>query len=162
MHLHSPIRLHRVVLNSLNSHREKLRGLRLLANYTDQATAACRRSCQLLRIAGATNSYGRILTFLDRSHQFFFPVAPQLYSRGSVDPVTDPLLLRKSGTAGNRNGTSGFVGRNSDHYTAEAVKEGITLQIESYILLTKLKKKKQGRRFVIASQVFYGNVCTSH
>jgi hypothetical protein len=32
----------------------------------------------------------------------FFQVAPQLYSRGWVDPVPDPLLLRKSGSAGNR------------------------------------------------------------
>jgi hypothetical protein len=33
----------------------KLRGLSPRANYTDRATAACRRSdCQLLRIEGAT------------------------------------------------------------------------------------------------------------
>jgi hypothetical protein len=32
----------------------------------------------------------------------FLPLAPQLYSRGWVDPVRDPLLLRKSGSAGNR------------------------------------------------------------
>jgi hypothetical protein len=35
--------------------------------------------------------------FLDRSHYFFLQVAPQLSSRGRVDPVPDPLLLRKSG-----------------------------------------------------------------
>jgi hypothetical protein len=33
---------------------------------------------------------------------YFFKVAPQLCSRGWVDPVPDPLLLRKSGSAGNR------------------------------------------------------------
>jgi hypothetical protein len=34
---------------------EKLHGLSQRANYTDRATAACRRSdCQLLRIKGAT------------------------------------------------------------------------------------------------------------
>jgi hypothetical protein len=38
-----------------------------------------------------------------------------------VDPVPDPLLLRKSGSAGNRTGTSGSVARNSDYYTTEAV-----------------------------------------
>jgi hypothetical protein len=38
-----------------------------------------------------------------------------------VDPVPDPLLLRKSGTAGNRTWTSGSVTRNFDHYTIEAV-----------------------------------------
>jgi hypothetical protein len=43
-----------------------------------------------------------ILGFLDRSRYFFFQVAPQLYSQGWVDPVPDPLLLRKSGSAGNR------------------------------------------------------------
>jgi hypothetical protein len=32
-----------------------------------------------------------------------------------VDPVPDPLLLRKSGSVGNRTRTSGSVARNSDH-----------------------------------------------
>jgi hypothetical protein len=32
-----------------------------------------------------------------------------------VDPVPDPLLPRKSSSAGNRTGTSGSVARNSDH-----------------------------------------------
>jgi hypothetical protein len=59
--------------------------------------------------------YGRILGFLDRSSYIFFQVAPQFYSRGWVDPVPDPLLLRKSGSAGNRTHTSGSVARNSDH-----------------------------------------------
>jgi hypothetical protein len=38
-----------------------------------------------------------------------------------VDPVTDPILLRKSGSAGNRTRASGSVAKNSDHYTTEAV-----------------------------------------
>jgi hypothetical protein len=33
-------------------------------------------------VVSATDPYGRILGFLDRSHYFFFQVAPQLYSRG--------------------------------------------------------------------------------
>jgi hypothetical protein len=37
-----------------------------------------------------------------RSRYFSVQVAPQLSSRGWVDPVPDPLLLRKSGSAGNR------------------------------------------------------------
>jgi hypothetical protein len=53
--------------------------------------------------------------FLDRSRYYFFQVAPQLYSRSWVDPVPDPLLLRKSGSAGNRTRTSGSAARNSDH-----------------------------------------------
>jgi hypothetical protein len=35
------------------------------------------------------------LGFLDRSRYYFFQVAPQLYSRGWVDPVPHPLPLRK-------------------------------------------------------------------
>jgi hypothetical protein len=66
-------------------------------------------------VARATDPHGRILGFLDRSRYFFFQVAPQLYSRGWVDHVPDPLLLRKSGIAANRTRTSGSVARNSDH-----------------------------------------------
>jgi hypothetical protein len=40
--------------------------------------------------------------FLDQSRYYFFHVAPQLSSRGWVNPIPDPLLLRKSGSAGNR------------------------------------------------------------
>jgi hypothetical protein len=42
------------------------------------------------------------LGFLDRSRYFFFQAAPQLSSRGWVDPVPDPLLLRKYGRARKR------------------------------------------------------------
>jgi hypothetical protein len=41
------------------------------------------RGCHVVSI---TDSYGRILGFLDRSRYFFFQVAPQLYSWGRVDP----------------------------------------------------------------------------
>jgi hypothetical protein len=50
--------------------KNKLHGQSPRANYTDRATAACRRSdCQLLRIKGVsvTDPYGRILGFLGRS-----------------------------------------------------------------------------------------------
>jgi hypothetical protein len=43
----------------------------------------------------------RIFGCLDRSRYYFFQVASQLYSRGWVDPVPDPLLPRKSTRAGN-------------------------------------------------------------
>jgi hypothetical protein len=49
-----------------------------------------------------------------RSRYFFSQVAPQLYSRGWVDPFPDTLLLRKFGSAWNRTWTSGSVARNSD------------------------------------------------
>jgi hypothetical protein len=38
-----------------------------------------------------------------------------------VDSVPDPLLLRKSGSVANRTRAFGYVARNSDHYTTEAV-----------------------------------------
>jgi hypothetical protein len=53
-------------------------------------------------VVSATDPHGRILGFLDGSRYYFFQIAPQLYSRGWVDPVLDPLLPRKSGNAGNR------------------------------------------------------------
>jgi hypothetical protein len=59
--------------------------------------------------------YGSIHGFLDRIPYFFFQIASQLYSQGSVDSVPDPLILRKSGSAGNRTRTSGSVSMNSDH-----------------------------------------------
>jgi hypothetical protein len=65
--------------------------------------------------------YGRILGFLHRSRCFSIQVASQLYSQGWMCPVPDPLLLRKSGSAGNRIRTSGSVAKNSDHYTTKAV-----------------------------------------
>jgi hypothetical protein len=54
------------------------------------------------RVVSATNTHGRILGFLDRSHYYFLQVALQLYSRGRVDPIPGRLLLRKYGSAGNR------------------------------------------------------------
>jgi hypothetical protein len=42
------------------------------------------------------------LGFVDQRRYFFIQVAPQLSSRGWVDPIPEPLLLRKSGRAGNR------------------------------------------------------------
>jgi hypothetical protein len=55
-------------------------------------------------VVSTTDPYGRILRFLYRSRYYFFEAAPQLYSRGWVDPVPGPLLLRKSDRAGNRTG----------------------------------------------------------
>jgi hypothetical protein len=42
------------------------------------------------------------LRFIDRRISFLFQVAPHVSSRGSVIPVLDTLLLRKSGSVGNR------------------------------------------------------------
>jgi hypothetical protein len=54
----------------------------------------------------------------------FYQVAPQLYSRGWVDPVPDPLILRKSGSEGNRTRSSGSVARNSDHRDDDEIERG--------------------------------------
>jgi hypothetical protein len=51
--------------------------------------------------------YDRNLGFINRSPYYFSQVAPQLYSRGWADPVPDSVLLRKSGSAGNRTRTCG-------------------------------------------------------
>jgi hypothetical protein len=56
--------------------KTKLHGLSPLANYTDRATAACRRSdCQLFadrgcHVVSVTDLYDRIPDFLDRSRYF--------------------------------------------------------------------------------------------
>jgi hypothetical protein len=87
-------------------YRKKLRGFGPLANYADRATAACWRSSANFadrgcRVGSATDPPVVSLGFLYRSRYYFFQVAPQLSSRGWVDTVPDPLLLRKSGRAGN-------------------------------------------------------------
>jgi hypothetical protein len=87
--------------------KKNFRGLSPRANYTDRATAAYRRSyCQILRIEEPSGQSERSLRQYTRISRpgplLFYQVAPQLYSRGWVDPVPDPLLLRKSGRTGNR------------------------------------------------------------
>jgi hypothetical protein len=67
------------------------------------------------RVLSATDPHCHILNFLDRSHYYVFQVAPQLYSRGWVDPVPDPLLLRKSGSAGNRTWDFWICRQTTDH-----------------------------------------------
>jgi hypothetical protein len=80
-------------------------------------------------VVSTTDLHGRILGFLDRSRYLLLQVPPQLYSRGWVDPVPDPLLLRLYYSAGNRIWNLWIcsqeiwpsVARNSDHETTEAV-----------------------------------------
>jgi hypothetical protein len=57
------------------------------------------RGCPVVSV---TDPYGLILGFIVWSRYLFFQVAPQFYSWGWVDPVTDPLIVRKSGSVGNR------------------------------------------------------------
>jgi hypothetical protein len=53
-------------------------------------------------VVSVTDPYVHILGFLDMSRNLFFQVAAQLYARGGVDPVPDPLLLSKSSSSENR------------------------------------------------------------
>jgi hypothetical protein len=78
-------------------------------NYTDWATATCWRNL-VPTFADRGMSRGQRggsptavnLSFLDRSRYFSFKY-PLIYPhRGWVDPVPDPLLLRKSGSAGDQ------------------------------------------------------------
>jgi hypothetical protein len=66
-------------------------------------------------VVSSTDPCCRIIGFLYRSRYFFFQIAPQLYSRGWVDAVPDSLLVKKSGSAGNRTRTSRYVARTMWH-----------------------------------------------
>jgi hypothetical protein len=52
-----------------------------------------------------------------------------------VDTVPDPILLRKSGSTGNRTHTSESVARNSDHWTTEVVPSRVPQGENTYINL---------------------------
>jgi hypothetical protein len=76
--------------------KKKFLGLCPRANYTDRATAACRRSdrqifadrrCHVVDVTSLP-PYSR---FSRQELLLFYQVAPQLYSRGWVDPVPDAL-----------------------------------------------------------------------
>jgi hypothetical protein len=94
------------------------------ANYTNWVTATCWRilvptSADIGVSCGQRGSSLTVLnlSFPDRNSDLFFQVAPHLSSRGWVDPIPDPLLIRKSGIESR---TSGTAARNSDHLTTEA------------------------------------------
>jgi hypothetical protein len=63
-----------------------------------------------------------------------------------VDPVPDPLLLRKSGSVRNRTLTSGSVTRNSDHSTTEAVTKRVQNGL-IYGAYYKEKERKKGKAY---------------
>jgi hypothetical protein len=56
----------------------------------------------VIHVASVMDPQGLILGFLVRSRYYRFQVDPRLYSGGWVDPIPDPLLHRKSGSAWNR------------------------------------------------------------
>jgi hypothetical protein len=63
--------------------------------------------CRVISAADALRPYSR---FSSQEPLLFYQVAPQLYSRGRVDPVPDPLLGKPS-SPGNRTQTSGSVAK---------------------------------------------------
>jgi hypothetical protein len=74
-------------------------------SYTDWATAVPTFAGRLVSHGQRGGHFTAVnLGFLDRSRYFFFQVAPHFSSRGWVEPVPDPLLFRKSGSAWNRTG----------------------------------------------------------
>jgi hypothetical protein len=114
--------LHKTIFLSaskkLYNYIKKFRGLSPQSDYTDRANSLAAKLMPTLadgrcHVVSVKDPYGHILGFLDRSPYFFLQVASQLYSRGWVDPVPDPLLLRKCGSAGNRTRISGSEARNS-------------------------------------------------
>jgi hypothetical protein len=84
IYIHSPIRLHGVVLNWLSKERKKTPWLQSASELylpSDRLSAKvvptfADRRCHVVI---ATDLYCRILGFLDRSRYFFFQAAPQLY-----------------------------------------------------------------------------------
>jgi hypothetical protein len=77
------------------------------ANYTDRATAACRRSyCQILRIEGVTSAQ-RVptavnLDFLDPEPLLFRPNSSVILTRLSRPRSRLTISQKKTGSAGNR------------------------------------------------------------
>jgi hypothetical protein len=79
------------------------------ANYTDWATATYRRNLVPIFVYRGVSRCQRggsptvvNLSFLDRSRYFSFKYLLIYPHKGWVDPVPDPLLLKKYGSAGNR------------------------------------------------------------
>jgi hypothetical protein len=105
----------RLSINFIN----KFRDLSPRANHTDWATSHVGLVSAFedggCHVVSVTNPYARNLGFLYRIRYFSFKVAPQLFSRGWVDPVSDLVLFRKSGSARNWTRSFGSVARNSDH-----------------------------------------------
>jgi hypothetical protein len=54
------------------------------------------------RAVSATNPHGREIRFYRPDPRLSIQLAPHINTRRWVDPVLDPLLLRKSGSAGNQ------------------------------------------------------------
>jgi hypothetical protein len=74
-----------------------------------------------------------------------------------VDPVPDPLLLKKYDSARNQTRISGSVARNSDHQTTE----GVLKKIHKYVGLEDLTALVLGYNAVLSAEsqpMFWGNI----
>jgi hypothetical protein len=92
------------------------------ANYTDWATATCWRNLVPTFVDRGVSRGQRNgspmavnLSFLDRSRYFSFKHLFIYPHKGWVNPVPDPLLLRKVAAPGIEPWTSGSAARKSDH-----------------------------------------------
>jgi hypothetical protein len=100
---------HWLGLSGIKCHITNSVALSPQANFTDWSIATGRRNL-VPTFADRGVSRGQCggsptvvnLSFLDRSRYFFFQVVPHLPARGWVDPVSDPLLLRKCVSAWDR------------------------------------------------------------
>jgi hypothetical protein len=82
-------------------------------------------------MANTMDPYGSILGFLYHSHYFFLHVAPQLNLQDWVGPIPDPLLLRKSGSAGNR--TWNLLICSSIKQHSMKMDEGVAIQLHTFL-----------------------------
>jgi hypothetical protein len=93
--------------------KKKLHGLSPRANYTDRATAACRRSdCfahKGCHVVSVTDPYGRIHDFLDRSRYFSIKQLLSCTHEAEWTPFQTHYFF--FGSAGNRTLVSGSVAR---------------------------------------------------
>jgi hypothetical protein len=108
------IRMRSVDWDSDRSITNKCSGFSPKANYTHRATAACRRIERIEGIPWSAQWIPTAVNFglLDRS-RYFLEIASQLFSRGWVEPVLDPLLVKNLVSPGNEPDTSWSVARNS-------------------------------------------------
>jgi hypothetical protein len=97
---------------------------------------SCGASVPRCQRDGSLRPYSR---FSRQEPLLFYQVAPQLYSRGWLDPVPDPLHF--SGSAGNRTRASGSVAKNSDHYTTDEQDSFKRIKSRQVFVVLSLKRQ---------------------
>jgi hypothetical protein len=114
---------------NLNRKKKELRGISPQANYTDRATAACRRSQdQRLRIEDVAWSAQRISTavnldFLDPELLLFQSSSSSVILNVDERPRSRPTYFSENLVVP--------VARNSDYQTTEAVKKNLNLTLQN-------------------------------